>query len=86
MLREEPDVVVTDVRMPGIDGMKLLNSVVRQKRDIPVVLITAHGEVSLAVQAMKQGAEDFPEKPHDADRLLFVLDKAIEIRRMKQEI
>lgn len=86
LLHEEPDVVVTDVRMPGIDGMTLLNSVVRQKGDIPVVLITAHGEVSLAVQAMKQGAEDFMEKPYDADRLLSVLDKAVEKRRMKQEI
>ncbi|MEW9616234.1 sigma-54 dependent transcriptional regulator [Shinella sp. S4-D37] len=84
--RQAPDVVVTDVRMPCIDGMTLLNSVVRQKGDIPVVLITAHGDVSLAVQAMKQGAEDFLEKPYDADRLLSVLDKAVEKRRMKQEI
>ena len=85
-LREEPDVVVTDVRMPGIDGMTLLNSLTRRKGDIPVVLITAHGDVNLAVQAMKQGAEDFLEKPYDADRLLSVLDKAVEKRRMKQEI
>ena len=84
--RQEPDVVVTDVRMPGIDGMTLLNSIVRQKGGIPVVLITAHGDVGLAVQAMKQGAEDFLEKPYDADRLLSVLDKAVEKRRMKQEI
>ncbi len=49
--------------MPGIDGMTLLNSIVRQKPDVPVVLITAHGDVGLAVQAMKQGAEDFLEKP-----------------------
>lgn len=86
MLRSEPDVVVTDVRMPGIDGMTLLNSIVRQRPDVPVVLITAHGDVGLAVQAMKQGAEDFLEKPYDADRLLSVLDKAVEKRRMKQEI
>ena len=86
VLREEPDVVVTDVRMPGIDGMTLLNSLTRRKGDVPVVLITAHGDVSLAVQAMKQGAEDFLEKPYDADRLLSVLDKAVEKRRMKQEI
>ncbi|MCF3638777.1 sigma-54 dependent transcriptional regulator [Rhizobium sp. TRM95111] len=84
--REEPDVVVTDLRMPGIDGMTLLNSIVRQKREVPVILMTAHGDVTLAVQAMKQGAEDFIEKPYDADRLLSVLDKAVEKRRMKQEI
>lgn len=86
LLCAEPDVVVTDVRMPGIDGMTLLNSTVRQKPDVPVVLITAHGDVGLAVQAMKQGAEDFVEKPYDADRLLSVLDKAVEKRRMRREI
>lgn len=86
LLRIGPDVVVTDVRMPGIDGMTLLNSIVRQKPDVPVVLITAHGDVGLAVQAMKQGAEDFLEKPYDADRLLSVLDKAVEKRRMREEI
>ncbi|WPE22693.1 sigma-54 dependent transcriptional regulator [Shinella zoogloeoides] len=86
LLRAEPHVVVTDVRMPGIDGMTLLNSIVCQKPDVPVVLITAHGDVGLAVQAIKQGAEDFLEKPYDAERLLTVLDKAVEKRRMKQEI
>jgi len=86
LLRAEPDVVVTDVRMPSIDGMTLLNSIVCQKPDVPVVLITAHGDVGLAVQAIKQGAEDFLEKPYDAERLLTVLDKAVEKRRMKQEI
>lgn len=86
MASVEPDVIVTDIRMPGIDGMTLLNSIVRKNRDIPVVLITAHGDVGLAVQAMQQGAEDFLEKPYDADRLLSVLDKAVEKRRMKQEI
>lgn len=86
MANVEPDVIVTDIRMPSIDGMTLLNSIVRKNRDIPVVLITAHGDVGLAVQAMKQGAEDFLEKPYDADRLLSVLDKAVEKRRMKQEI
>ena len=86
MASVEPDVIVTDIRMPGIDGMTLLSSIVRKNRDIPVVLITAHGDVGLAVQAMKHGAEDFLEKPYDADRLLSVLDKAVEKRRMKQEI
>ncbi|WP_052201819.1 sigma-54 dependent transcriptional regulator [Ensifer sp. ZNC0028] len=85
-LQQVPDVVVTDVRMPGVDGMTLLNSIVCQRSDVPVVLITAHGDVNLAVQAMKQGAEDFLEKPYDAERLLTVLDKAIEKRRLKDEI
>ncbi|ASY66695.1 C4-dicarboxylate transport transcriptional regulatory protein (plasmid) [Sinorhizobium sojae CCBAU 05684] len=86
VMREEPDVVVTDIRMPGIDGMTLLTSIVRQRSDVPVILMTAHGDVTLAVKAMKQGAEDFIEKPYDADHLLSILDKAVEKRRMKQEI
>lgn len=86
VMREEPDVVVTDIRMPGIDGMTLLNSIVRQRGDVPVILMTGHGDVVLAVKAMKQGAEDFIEKPYDADYLLSILDKAVEKRRMKREI
>ncbi|QXC52499.1 sigma-54-dependent Fis family transcriptional regulator (plasmid) [Agrobacterium salinitolerans] len=86
VMREEPDVVVTDIRMPGIDGMTLLNSIVRQRGEVPVILMTGHGDVTLAVKAMKQGAEDFIEKPYDAEHLLSILDKAVEKRRMKQEI
>lgn len=86
VMREDPDVVVTDIRMPGVDGMTLLNSIVRQRSDVPVILMTAHGDVTLAVKAMKQGAEDFIEKPYDADHLLSMLDKAVEKRRMKREI
>lgn len=86
LLRTEPDVVVSDIRMPGIDGMTLLNSVIKARGDVPVILMTGHGDVTLAVKAMKQGAEDFIEKPYDAEYLLSVLDKAIEKRRMKREI
>src|SRR5688572_27138897 len=53
------DVVVTDVRMPGLDGMELLDRVVHQRPDLPVVLLTAHGTISLAVDAMKRGASDY---------------------------
>lgn len=86
VMREEPDAVVTDIRMPGIDGMTLLNSIVRQRGEVPVILMTGHGDVVMAVKAMKQGAEDFIEKPYDADYLLSILDKAVEKRRMKREI
>ncbi|HLP69476.1 MAG TPA: sigma-54 dependent transcriptional regulator [Rhizobium sp.] len=86
LLRSEPDVVVSDIRMPGIDGMTLLNSVTKARSDVPVILMTGHGDVTLAVKAMKQGAEDFIEKPYDAEYLLSVLDKAVEKRRMKREI
>ena len=84
--RDEPDVVLSDIRMPSIDGMTLLNSLIKARSEVPIVLMTGHGDVTLAVKAMKQGAEDFIEKPYDAEHLLSILDKAVEKRRMKQEI
>ncbi|SIR37867.1 two-component system, NtrC family, C4-dicarboxylate transport response regulator DctD [Rhizobium sp. RU20A] len=80
------DLVLTDLRMPGIDGMTLLSSIARKKPGLPVILLTAHGDVSLAVEALKRGAENFIEKPYNAERLVTILVKAIEKSRMSQEI
>lgn len=82
----DPETVVTDIRMPGRDGMALLTAVVAADPDLPVVLITGHGDVPLAVRAMREGAEDFIEKPYDADHLVNILDRAVAKRRMAQEI
>ncbi|MFO0709070.1 MAG: sigma-54 dependent transcriptional regulator [Sandaracinus sp.] len=71
------DVMVSDVRMPGMDGMELLAEVQRKHRDVPVILLTAHGTVSLAVEAMKAGATDFLTKPFDRDEVLFTIGKAL---------
>jgi two-component system response regulator AtoC len=71
------DVIVSDVRMPGMDGMELLAEVQRKHRDVPVILLTAHGTVSLAVEAMKAGATDFLTKPFDRDEVLFTIGKAL---------
>lgn len=62
--------LLLDVRMPGMNGMELFEILKKQDVDIPVIFITGHGDVSLAVQAMKAGAADFIEKPFDNDRLL----------------
>jgi two-component system C4-dicarboxylate transport response regulator DctD len=86
IIDQPPDLVLTDLRMPGVDGMTLLSSVVRKCPGLPVILLTAHGDVSLAVEALKRGGEDFIEKPYDAERLVGVLSKAIEKSRMSQEI
>ncbi len=73
----ESGCVVTDVRMPGIDGIELLKRVKREKPALSVIVITAHGEVPLAVQAMKLGAIDFVEKPFDDERLIEAIRGAV---------
>jgi two-component system, NtrC family, response regulator AtoC len=71
------DVVLSDVKMPGIDGMTLLDRLVEQRPDLPVVLLTAHGTVAMAVDAMKRGAADFLLKPFDREGILFVINKVL---------
>ncbi|HVY31206.1 MAG TPA: sigma-54 dependent transcriptional regulator [Polyangiaceae bacterium] len=71
------DAVVTDLRMPGMDGMTLLRRVTQAWPEVPVVVLSAHGTVALAVDAMKGGAADFLTKPFERDEVLFVLGKVL---------
>jgi two-component system C4-dicarboxylate transport response regulator DctD len=80
------DCVMTDMRMPGATGQDVLNHFRIADSDLPVVLLTGHGDVSLAVEAMRSGAYDFIEKPYDADHLIAVLDRAVEKRRLSSEL
>src|SRR3954467_7943666 len=73
----EAGCVVTDVRMPGIDGMELLRQLNSGPRKLPVIVMTGHGDVPLAVEAMKLGALDFLEKPFDDDRLIRMIEAAL---------
>ena len=77
-----PDVLVTDVKMPGMDGLALMKEVFVQDPDIPVVLITAHGDIAMAVQAMRDGAYDFIEKPFSPERFIDTVRRAWEKRRL----
>lgn len=70
------DVLISDVRMPRLDGMSLLEQVARDFADLPVVMLTAHGTVDLAVTALKQGAFDFVSKPYDRDEFMRTIKKA----------
>ncbi len=69
--------VVSDVRMPGIDGIELLKQLKALQSTFPIVVMTGHGDVPLAVEAMKLGALDFLEKPFDDDRLIGMVETAI---------
>ena len=73
------DLVLSDIRMPGMDGMQLLTSAKAEWPDLPVILMTAHGSVPLAVEAMKAGAEDFVLKPFERDEVLRAVDKAVQL-------
>ena len=69
--------VVSDVRMPGLDGIELLKRMKAGNSTFPIVIMTGHGDVPLAVEAMKLGAVDFLEKPFDDDRLIGMIEAAI---------
>jgi two-component system response regulator AtoC len=75
--RAPADVVLTDVRMPGMGGMSLLGKVVERWPDVPVVVLTAHATVPLAVEAMRAGAADFLLKPFDREQIVFVVRKVM---------
>ena len=80
-----PGVVVSDVRMPGMDGMALLSRLQQLDPDLPVILLTGHGDVPMAVEAMRVGAYDFLEKPFSPDALLSSLRRALEKRQLVLE-
>jgi two-component system C4-dicarboxylate transport response regulator DctD len=78
--------VVTDMRMPHATGQEVLNHFRQADPELPVVLLTGHGDVFMAVEAMRSGAHDFIEKPYDAEHLVAVLDRAVERRRIGEEL
>ena len=80
-----PGVILSDVRMPGIGGLELLARVQQQDADLPVILLTGHGDVPMAVEAMREGAYDFLEKPFSPETLLNSLRRALDKRRLVLE-
>jgi len=79
------DLVLTDIRMPGIDGMGVLSAVHKASPGTPVVMITAFPDVSLAVEAMRMGAADFLTKPYGRDHLLLSVERALDRQRLVEE-
>ncbi|KJZ62517.1 sigma-54-dependent transcriptional regulator [Pseudomonas fluorescens] len=80
-----PGVILSDVRMPGMTGLELLAEVQRRDADLPVILLTGHGDVPMAVEAMRDGAYDFLEKPFSPETLLGSLRRALDKRRLVLE-
>ena len=80
-----PGVIISDVRMPGMDGMQLLERLQADDPDLPVILLTGHGDVPMAVEAMRNGAYDFLEKPFSPQSLLGSLRRALEKRQLVLE-
>ena len=77
-----PGIVVSDIRMPGMDGMQFLKKLMGADSSLPVIMITGHGDVPMAVEAMRVGAYDFLEKPFNPDRMNELAKKATNARRM----
>src|SRR5262245_60399496 len=83
-----PNLVFLDIWLQGsqLDGLQLLDKFKEQHPDLPVVMISGHGNIETAVAAIKQGAYDFIEKPFKADRLILVADRALETSRLRSEV
>src|SRR5690606_23929949 len=82
-----PHLVILDIWLQGseFDGMQLLDRIRREHPDVPVVMISGHGNIETAVAAIKKGAYDFIEKPFKTDRLLLIVERAIEAARLRRE-
>jgi DNA-binding NtrC family response regulator len=79
------DVVITDLRMPGMSGLDLLGKIREQDPEVPVIVITAYSTVENAIEALRQGASDFLKKPFDMEELLLVVEKTLERSLLKRE-
>src|SRR6187431_2304303 len=88
IVARRPNLLFLDIWLQGskLDGLQLLDAVKQEHADLPVVMISGHGNIETAVAAIKSGAYDFIEKPFKADRLVLVADRALEASRLKREV
>ncbi|MGI9013575.1 MAG: sigma-54-dependent transcriptional regulator, partial [Phycisphaerales bacterium] len=85
LAKRRPDVVVTDLQMPGMDGLELLNEVRTFDEQLPVIFMTAYGTVETAVAALKRGAFDYITKPFSGDELMLAVERALEHAALLKE-
>jgi len=88
VVARRPNLVFLDIWLQGsrLDGLQLLDTLKQEHPELPIVMISGHGNIETAVSAIKRGAYDFIEKPFKADRLLLVADRALENSRLKREV
>jgi DNA-binding NtrC family response regulator len=82
----DPELILLDYQMPGMNGVEVLREVRKTNEDLPVIMITAHGTIERAVETMKAGADDFITKPFDPDHLALVVNKALERARLRSQV
>lgn len=85
LTEKDVDLIISDLKMPGLDGMELFDEVKDIKPDIPVIIITAYGSLEIADEAMKKGVADFITKPFRKDNILFTINRVLELARVRRE-
>jgi two-component system, NtrC family, nitrogen regulation response regulator NtrX len=83
---DRPDVVILDVRLPGMDGIEVLRRLQAEDKSLPVIMISGHGTIATAVEATHHGAFDFLEKPLSKERLLVAIRNALDVRNLNREV
>jgi len=85
LTEKEYDLVITDLKMPGMDGIELFDELKEIRPGIPVIIITAYGSLETADEAMKKGVADFITKPFRKDHILFTIKRVLELVNVKKE-
>ena len=87
MLREgDFDLVISDLKMPGMDGLEVFDELREMRSDIPMIIITAYGSPEVADEALKKGVADFITKPFRKDTIIFTMNRVLELARLRREI
>ena len=84
VMENDYNLVIADLKMPGMDGMEVFEELKEMKPDIPVIIITAYGSLEIAEEARKKGVADFITKPFRKDTILFTMGRVLELARVKK--
>ena len=85
VLENDYNLVIADLKMPGMDGMEVFEELKEMRTDIPVIIITAYGSLEIAEEARQKGVADFITKPFRKDTILFTMSRVLELARVKKE-